>query len=91
MQDIRLSVSEGAKLFGVSQQTIRRALKAEKLKYIVVRGRYRISFLSILKWSQSSITTNNKLENKGIGQFVQHWKIKNRLFSPHPDSLNKFS
>jgi excisionase family DNA binding protein len=91
MQDIRLSVSEAAKLFGLSQQTIRRALKAGSLQYIIVRGRYRISFLSTLKWSQTTTASQNKLKNKGLGQFVDQWKIKNKLISPHPDSLRNYT
>jgi len=89
MEDIRLSVSEAAKIFGISQQTIRRALKANQLKYIIVRNRYRISFLSLLKWSQQSATTRNKLTAKGIGQFVEKWSINNRLYSPHPKTIKK--
>ena len=49
---IRLAVSESAKLFGVDQKTIRRAIADDELEYIVVRGRYKISFESLLKWSQ---------------------------------------
>lgn len=89
MKDIRLSISESAKIFGLSQQTIRRALKSQKLKYIVVRGRYRLSFNSLLNWSQQSTTTKNKLARQGLGQFVVNWKINNRLISPHPDNVRK--
>lgn len=88
-EDIRLSVSEAAKIFGISQQTVRRALKGKKLKYIVVHNRYRISFLSLLKWSQQSTSTRNKLANKGLGQFVEKWNINNRLYSPHPKNVKK--
>jgi excisionase family DNA binding protein len=45
---IRVSVSEASRLFGVDQKTIRRALNDQELKYIVVRGRYKIKFYSIL-------------------------------------------
>lgn len=89
MNDIRLSVSEAAKIFGLSQQTIRRALKAKQLKYIVVRGRYRISFFSLLQWSQKSTATKNKLARQGIGQFVKDWEINNRLYSPHPKNVER--
>ena len=89
MNDIRLSVADAARIFGLSQQTIRRAVKAEKIKYIVVRGRYRLSFFSLLKWSQQATSTKNKLQNKGIGQFVQSWNINNKLYSPHPQNVAK--
>ena len=76
---IRLSVSEAAKFFGVEQKTIRRALKAGELRYVVVRGRYKITFESLLDWSQKRPKVKNKLATGGVGQYVGQWKIKNRL------------
>ncbi len=84
---IRLSVSEAAKLFGVSPRTIRRALADGEITYIVVQGRYKINFESLLKWSQDTTTVRNKLAKSGIGQFVDRWKIKNKLYSPNPEAL----
>jgi excisionase family DNA binding protein len=84
---IRVSVSEAAKLFGLSPQTIRRAIKAGKVRYVVVRNRYRISFESLLEWSQKQSTTKNKLEKKGVGQYVGQWRIRNKLYSPNPNML----
>ena len=81
---IRLSVSEAAKLFGVSSQTVRRALALQQLNYVVVRNRYKIAFESLVRWSQTSAHVRNKTENRGIGQFVGAWKIKNKKFSPNP-------
>lgn len=81
---IRVSISEAAKLFGVNAQTIRRAIAAQEVVYIVVAGRYKLNFESLVKWSQRHTTLKNKLENKGIGQFVGSWKIKNPLYSPNP-------
>ena len=81
---IRVSVSEAARLFGVDSKTIRRAIKDEQLKYIIVQGRYKINFESLLEWSQGKTTAKNKLSNKGIGQYVDKWKIKNKLYSPSP-------
>ncbi|MAF14234.1 MAG: hypothetical protein CMI53_05105 [Parcubacteria group bacterium] len=82
---IRVSVSEAARLFGVEPKTIRRAIKAETLKYIIVQGRYKINFNSLLDWSQGKTATKNKLADKGIGQYVDKWKIKNKLYSPSPE------
>ena len=79
---IRVSISEAAKLFGVNAQTIRRAISAQEVTYIIVAGRYKLNFESLVKWSQRHTTLKNKLEKKGIGQFVGNWKIKNPLFSP---------
>ncbi len=81
---IRVSVSEAARLFGVSPLTVRRAIKAREINYVVVQNRYKISFESLVKWSQRTVTTKNKLATKGIGRFVEAWRIKNTLFSPNP-------
>lgn len=79
---VRVSVSEAARLFGVDAHTIRRALSRNELRYIVVQGRYKINFESLVIWSQNRITVKNKLNEKGIGQFVDKWKISNKKFSP---------
>ena len=84
---IRLSVSEASKLFGVSQRTIRRAIGAQEVTYVVVQGRYKINFESLLKWSQRTTTIRNKRDQNGIGQYVDQWKVKNKLFSPNPKTL----
>ncbi len=84
---IRLSVSEAAKFFGIEQKTVRRALKEGTLRYVVVRGRYRIPFESLLEWSQKRPKVKNKLSTQGVGQYVDRWKIKNKLFSPNPSAL----
>jgi excisionase family DNA binding protein len=85
---IRLSVSEAAKFFGVNEKTIRRALKDEELRYVVVQGRYKISFESLLKWSQKNLSTQAKLNQDGLGQYVDKWKINNKLYSPNPGRIN---
>ncbi|MFH0814878.1 MAG: helix-turn-helix domain-containing protein [Candidatus Falkowbacteria bacterium] len=81
---IRLSVSEAARLFGVDQATIRRAIKEQKLRYVVVQNRYKITFESLVQWSQQHLTVRNKTNNRGIGQFVEQWKIKTKKYSPNP-------
>ena len=86
---IRLSISEAARLFGVNPQTIRRAIKEQEIIYAVVRGRYQLNFESVLKWSQRKTTVKNKLQNLGIGQYVDKWKIKNPLYSPNPQAIKK--
>lgn len=80
---VRVSVSEAARLFGVSPRTVRRAINNEELTYIVVQGRYKINFESLVKWSQQRPTTRNKLASNGIGQYVDQWKIRNKLYSPN--------
>jgi excisionase family DNA binding protein len=86
---IRLSVSEAARMFGVSQRTIRRAIVAQEVTYVVVQGRYKLNFESLLKWSQKTTTARNKRDRSGIGQYVAQWKIKNKLFSPNPKALSE--
>lgn len=78
---IRLSVSEAARLFGVNPQTIRRAILDSELTYIVVAGRYKINFESLVKWSQKK-TIQRKTQQRGIGQYVEKWKLAGKLYSP---------
>ena len=86
---VRVSISEAARLFGVSQQTIRRALKNQEITYIVVGSRYKLNFESLVKWSQEKTTVRNKTNKQGIGQFVNQWKINNTLYSPSEKSISQ--
>jgi excisionase family DNA binding protein len=79
---VRVTVSEAARLFGVNPRTIRRAITAQELRYIVVRGRYKISFPSLVTWSQAQTKVRNKRDEQGIGQWVDHWLIKNLKYTP---------
>lgn len=88
-QVIRLSVSEAAKIFGISQRTVRRAIKDQQITYVVVQGRYKINFESLLRWSQRTTTVRNKRDKSGIGKYVDQWKIKNKLYSPNPQTLTQ--
>lgn len=83
---VRLSISEASRLFGISEKTIRRAIKSGDLRYVVVRGRYKLNFESVLTWSQRSATVRNKRDGQGIGQWVDQWKIRNTLYSPRNPS-----
>ncbi len=87
-QLIRVSVSEAAKLFGISQRTVRRAISNQDITYVVVQGRYKINFESLLRWSQRTTTVRNKRDNGGIGQYVDQWKVRNKLFSPNPKAVD---
>lgn len=84
---VRVSISEAARLFGVSQQTIRRAITRQEVTYIVVAGRYKINFESLIKWSQEKTTVRNKSNEHGIGQYVDRWKIRNTLYSPNRKTI----
>lgn len=86
---IRVSISEGARLFGVNAQTVRRAIRSHEITYVVVAGRYKINFESLVKWSQTKTTVKNKSNTHGIGQYVDKWRIKNTLYSPSKKSVRK--
>ncbi len=79
---IRVSVSEAAKLFGVSQKAIREAIRKEEVRYVVVKGRYKINFSSLVEWSQLSTRRRNQFHKQGLGQYVDKWKISNKKYSP---------
>ena len=79
---VRISVSEAARLFGISTKTVRQAIKNSEVRYIISRGRYKINFESLLVWSQKSTRRKNLLAKDGLGQFVEKWKIHNKKFSP---------
>ena len=81
---IRVSISEAARLFGIDAKTIRRAIKTQEIRYIVVRNRYKLNFESLVKWSQRKTTVRNKSNSNGIGQYVEKWKISNKLYAPNP-------
>lgn len=86
---IRLSVSEASKMFGISQRTVRRAIQNSEVTYVVVQGRYKLNFESLLRWSQRTTTVKNKRDKKGIGQYVDKWKISGKLYSPNPKTLDE--
>jgi len=79
---IRVSVSEAAKLFGISTKTVRDAIKTQDIKYIVVKGRYKINFESLVEWSQETPSRLIKRDRDGIGKYVNQWRIRNKLYSP---------
>lgn len=85
---LRVSLSEAAKLFGVHEKTLRRAIKRGELRYVVVRGRYRLHFDSLMVWSQKTVTVRNKRDARGVGQWVEQWKIRNTLYTPRPPRTN---
>lgn len=68
---IWLSVSEAAKLGGVTDKTIRRALKAEgdNLKFRVSQNRYQIELSSLLIYLHRNTKLKNKLFAFGLGQY----------------------
>ena len=69
-----LSVSESAKIGGVTSKTIRRAIQANKIKFKIIKNRYLINFISVINFFSSNTKLNNKLNQHGIGQYIEKWK-----------------
>ena len=69
-----LSVSETAKLAGVTTKTIRRAISGKQLSYKIIKNRYLIDWHSMLNFLFSNKKLKNKLEQKGIGQYIDKWR-----------------
>lgn len=69
-----LSVSETAKLCGLSSRTIRRALADGELKFNTVDGRYKIGFSAVLEWVQKNPTLSKKMQSHGLGFYVEKWR-----------------
>ncbi|MFA7365298.1 MAG: hypothetical protein WCZ12_03010 [Patescibacteria group bacterium] len=71
IKEIFLSVSEAAKLAGLESKTIRRAIKARKVKYKVNDNRYAIKFSSFINFCHSSTKLRNKFYSQGIGKYLK--------------------
>lgn len=76
IKPIWVSVSEAAKLAGVGDKTIRRAIDAATVTFRVVNNRYSIEVESLLEFLNSSTKLKNKLNKQGIGRYVELWKTK---------------
>lgn len=70
-REVFLSVSESAKLIGVDPKTIRRAIKARKIKYKISNNRYAIKFPSLINFARSSVKIRNKFYTQGIGKYIK--------------------
>ncbi len=75
MSSIKLSPSQASKLFGVSERSIRRAIKNKQLPITVHNARYQIDFYDLLLWSEKLPNRQRKRDEFGIGQFVKQWYI----------------
>ncbi|MBI2459137.1 MAG: hypothetical protein HYV53_01120 [Parcubacteria group bacterium] len=71
---IWLSVSEAAKIGGVQTKTIRRAIQYNKVKYKIISNRYSIDLASLIALLQTKTKLKNKLNQFGLGQYVDKWK-----------------
>jgi len=75
MSNINLSPSQAAYLMGVSERSIRRAIKNEEIPVAIHKARYKINFNDLLAWSNKLPNRQTKRDELGIGQFVHRWKI----------------
>lgn len=76
---IWISVSEAARLGGVQDKTIRRALKGESdLNFRIIKNRYQIEFGSLIIYLHRNTKLNNKLLYGGLGQYVKDWQFSER-------------
>jgi hypothetical protein len=67
------SVSESAKICGITTKTIRRALEKHNLRYKIAKNRYLVDFASLIIYVYSKKKLKNKLNQYGIGQYVDKW------------------
>jgi len=72
--EIKLSPSVASGLFGISERSLRRAIKNKEIGVTVVKARYKISFQDLLLWSEKMPNRQAKRDTLGIGQYVGTWK-----------------
>jgi excisionase family DNA binding protein len=71
---IFLSVSEAAKLTGIGNKTVRRAIESTTVKFIVKQNRYFIDIGSLVRFMLATTKRKNKFNTDGLGQYVDKWK-----------------
>lgn len=70
---LKVSVSEAAKLGGVTTKTIRRAIQNNSITYTVTKDRYYLDFRSVILFLHTKRKLKNKLDQFGIGQYIREW------------------
>jgi hypothetical protein len=69
-----LSVSEAAKMGGVQNKTIRRAIQSNSVKFKIIKNRYLIELTSLIIFLHTKTKLKNKLNQFGVGQYIKEWK-----------------
>ncbi len=69
-----LSVSEAAKIGGVKNKTIRRAIQFNTIKFRIIGNRYQVDLSSVIDYLFSKTKLKNKFNQFGLGQYVDKWK-----------------
>ena len=76
---IWLLISEAAKITGVSDKTIRRAIKDSRdLTFRIINGRYYVELLSVIEHMEKTTKLKNRLDTYGLGQYVVEFNRKIR-------------
>ncbi len=70
---IWLSVTEAAKLGGVQNKTVRRAIQNNNIKFKIIGNRYLIDLSSLITFLYTKTKLKNKLNQLGIGQYINKW------------------
>ena len=74
LNPIWLSISEAAKISGVTNKTIRRALQKNTIKYKIIKNRYFIDFSTVVRFLHTKTKLRNKFNQDGLGQYVEKWR-----------------
>ena len=69
-----LSISESAKISGIQNKTIRRAIQYNSVKYKIIGNRYLVDFPSLVAYLHTKTKLKNKFNQFGLGQYVDKWK-----------------
>ena len=74
-EKIYINIQEASKISGISNKTIRKSLKSNELSYFFENGKYSLELENFLKWIFQSPRKTNMMNTKGIGRFIETWKI----------------
>jgi len=69
-----LTISEAAKLGGVQNKTVRRAILSKEIKYKIIGNKYLVDFASFIRYLCTTTKLKNKLNQNGIGQYIDIWR-----------------
>lgn len=74
-EKIYINIQEASKISGISTNTIRKSLKNNELSYFFENGKYSLETGNFFKWIFQSKRRTNILNTKGIGKFIETWKM----------------
>ena len=71
---IWISVTEAAKIGGITTKTVRRAIKTKQVKFKILNNRYLIDLAPLIIFLHANKKLKNKLNFHGLGQYVDKWR-----------------